>query len=89
MFSSAASTGNCVVQGAVFREGYVMVRMIVFSVIAFGVAYLLYVFPVLALLSLFSGSDIFSLWSLLPAALVFMLIRLYLATSITLSLIHI
>ena len=60
-----------------------MVRMIVFSVIAFGVAYLLYVFPVLALLSLFNGSDIFSLWSLLPAALVFMLIRLYLATSIT------
>ena len=60
-----------------------MVRMIVFSVIAFGVAYLLYVFPVLALLSLFNGSEIVSLWSLLPTALVFLLIRLYLATSIT------
>ena len=53
-----------------------MVRVIVFSVIAFGVAYLLYVFPVLALLSLFNGTEIVSLWSLLPAALVFMLIRL-------------
>ena len=60
-----------------------MVRMIVFSVIAFGVAYLLYVFPVLALLSLFNGSEIVSLWSILPTALVFLLIRLYLATSIT------
>ena len=52
-----------------------MVRVIVFSVIAFGVAYLLYVFPVLALLSLFNGSEIVSLWSLLPTALVFLLIR--------------
>ena len=60
-----------------------MVRMIVFSVIAFGVAYLLHVFPVLALLSLFNGSEIVSLWSILPTALVFLLIRLYLATSIT------
>ena len=56
--------------------------MIVFSVIAFGIAYLLYVFPVLALLSLFR-SEIFSPWSLVPTALVFLLIRLYLATSIT------
>lgn len=60
-----------------------MFRVIVFSVIAFGIAYLLYVFPVLALLSLFRGSEIFSLWSLVPTALVFLLIRLYLATSIT------
>ena len=60
-----------------------MVRVIVFSFIAFAVAYLLYVFPVLALLSLFNGSEIVSLWSLLPTALVFLLIRLYLATSIT------
>ena len=60
-----------------------MFRVVVFSGIAFGVAYLLYVFPVLALLSLFRDDDILSLWSLGPTALVFVLIRLYLATSIT------
>lgn len=60
-----------------------MVRMVVFSVIAFGVAYLLYVFPVLALLSLFRDSNILGVWSLAPTVVVFLLLRLYLATSIT------
>lgn len=60
-----------------------MVRVAVFSLITFGMAYLLYVFPFLALLSLFGGGEILSLWSLLPTTLVFLLLRLYLATSIT------
>ena len=60
-----------------------MFRVVVFSGIAFGISYLLYVFPVLALLSLFRDDHILSLWSLGPTTLVSVLIRLYLATSIT------
>jgi len=60
-----------------------MIRFVVLSLITIAAAYLLYVFPVLAVLSLFRGSEIFGLSALPPTILVFLLLRLYLATSIT------
>jgi len=48
-----------------------------------SLAYGLYVFPVLALLSLLCGTDIFSLWTLVPTGAVAMLLRFYMATSVT------
>ena len=63
--------------------GQEMVRVVVLSLITFTLAYGLYVFPAFALQSLFRGTDIFSPLALGPTALVFLLLRLYLATSIT------
>jgi len=60
-----------------------MFRFAVLSAITFAVAYLLYVFPVLALISLFQGGPIFGPLALPATALVFVLLRLYLATSTT------
>ena len=60
-----------------------MLRVAVFSIITFAIAYLLYVLPVLWLLSLFSGGEMFAFWTLVPTAVVFALLRLYLATSVT------
>ena len=60
-----------------------MFRFVVLSAITFCVAYLLYVFPVLALVSLFQGGPVFGVWALPATALVFVLLRLYLATSTT------
>ena len=40
-------------------------------------------FPVLALVSLFQGGPVFGVWALPATALVFVLLRLYLATSTT------
>ncbi|MGC6520071.1 MAG: metallophosphoesterase [Candidatus Puniceispirillaceae bacterium] len=60
-----------------------MVRFAIFSVIAFIVAYGLYVYPGLALISLFFGTNILDAWALAPTLLVFLLLRLYLATDTT------
>ena len=60
-----------------------MFRFAVFSAVTFCVAYLLYVFPVLALISLFLGGPVHGPWALPATAIVFVLLRLYLATSTT------
>ena len=49
----------------------------------FVTAYLLYVMPVFILQSLFLGTAVFSTDALVPTLVTFVLLRLYLATSIT------
>ena len=49
----------------------------------FATAYLLYVMPVFILQSLFLGTAVFSTDALVPTLVAFVLLRLYLATSIT------
>ena len=49
----------------------------------FVMAYLLYVMPVFILQSLFLGTAVFSAYALVPTLVAFVLLRLYLATSIT------
>jgi len=60
-----------------------MLRVAVFSIVTFAIAYLLYVLPLLLLVSFFSGGGVFAFWTLVPTAVVFVLLRLYLATSVT------
>lgn len=60
-----------------------MFRFLVFSIVTFAIAFVLYVLPVLWLASLFRDGKVFGLWVLAPTMAVFLLLRLYLATAVT------
>ena len=60
-----------------------MFRIAILSIITFAIAYLLYVLPVILLLSFFQEIQLFGLWALGATVVVFLLLRLYLATSVT------
>ena len=60
-----------------------MFRVAILSIITFAIAYLLYVLPVLLLVSFFQEIQLFGLRALAATAVVFLLLRLYLATSVT------
>ena len=60
-----------------------MIRTVIFSSIMFVTAYVLYVMPFFMLQSLFLGTVVFSASALVPTLAAFLLLRLYLATSIT------
>lgn len=60
-----------------------MIRTIIFSAVMFVLAYLLYVLPFFLMHALFTETDIFNPAALFPTLIVFVLLRLYLATSVT------
>ena len=60
-----------------------MIRTVIFSSIMFVTAYVLYVMPFFMLQSLFLGTVVFSASALVPTLAAFILLRLYLAMSIT------
>ena len=60
-----------------------MFRVAILSIITFVIAYLLYVLPVILLVSFFQETRPFGLRALGATAVVFLLLRFYLATSVT------
>lgn len=60
-----------------------MFRFVVFSIVSFAIAFVIYVLPVLWLASLFHDDKVFGLWVLAPTMVVFLLLRLHLATAVT------
>ena len=60
-----------------------MIRTLIFSTVMFVLTYLLYVLPFFLIYALFKGNDVFNPAALVPTSIIFALLRLYLARSIT------